>query len=186
MAWEALSVNQIPIHDNLAFPILAFTAGIFDVRYVVLMPHNVTRGAVTLVRIRGNVVMYLESAIIALVGGDTSALVAATIQLVPIKDNAIVDNAVANPLSSVDLESNAILWRRTYTPDLSNSVSGAVIDGERYWATHEEHELDVKVKRRFDRANWALIMAIAVDTDAAVLHRTALDIRALFLAPDGL
>lgn len=185
LAWEALDTNQRPVFLVTQFPNLAFTAGGFDIRYTVLVPVNLLRGAVTVVRIRGQVVCYFDQLIIAGTNGDNAAFIAMQIQLVPIANGVIQDTMVKSPLNAADLESNAIMWRRSYTPAFSNA-NGELIDGQRVFHQHQVTELDVKVQRRFDRANFALIMVVATDGAADSVHRCGLDVRALFKAPDGL
>jgi len=169
---------------NLQIPNLAYTAGIFDVRYAILMPVNVLRGAVTLMRMRGSIHCYFDVTNVGAVNGDTGAFMSMTMQLVPVRDGAIVDLSVLNPINSADLESNRILWRRDYFPSLV--VTGGLLDGQRVLSQLGDTEIDVKSKRRFDRANWALVLSVSLATFVNNQHRIGLSLRGLFLATDGL
>ena len=52
-------------------------------------------------------------------------------------------------------------------------------------STSQGMEVDVKVKRRFDRAVWALALVVDVNVDAEALHHVSSGLRALFRTSDG-
>jgi len=185
LTWEMLAATPTPIFLDGQFNNFAFTSGGIDTRYVILLPQNLTRGAITLVRIRGQVVTYFDQLNMELVGGDTNSFIMMMIQLVPIANGVIQDAQILSAVNTADLESNRILWRRMYTPDFNVSTSG-LMDTQRIRGQIQTTELDVKVKRRFQRDQWALVMSIGVATAGSTIHRCGLDVRGLFLAPDGL
>ncbi len=184
MSWEALTTTQTPVTADVQFNVLAFVAGIFSVKYLVLMPENLTRGTVTLMRIRGSFTSYFQVIGLASAGASAEAFIAASIQLVPLANGVIQDTAVLNTLNSADSESNRILWRRNYSPVMIEN--GGTINAIRYMHQKQTTEVDVKVKRRFDRSRYALIWVIAISTSATLETLIGVDARALFLAADGL
>lgn len=165
------------------FPTLAFTAAGNDIRFVTLIPQNILRGTVTIQRIVGSVACYFDVDQVGLAGGQASAFISAQIQLVPIANGAIQDASVLSPVNSADLESNRILWRRTYTPLLQ--ISGGLLGVNRMMSQIQPTEVDVKVQRRFDRALFALIFVVASANSDVTLQRVGIELRGLFLAPDG-
>jgi len=150
---------------------------------VSLVPVNVLRGPVSLLRIRGSLdVFFLES--------ETTAdfdnwRVQLGIQLVPAR-NGVVDIAATLSLNNAaDQESNRILWQRVYYPKPTTTITapGAV---EMFASNYKGQEVDVKVKRRFDRATWALVLSMDVNIDAEALHAVGGTLRGLFRASDAL
>ncbi len=183
LAWEALTTTETPATADNQFNNLAFVAGVFSIKYQVLVPVNLVRGALTVVRIRGSMATYFDAVGMGASGSEDEAFVSSAIMLTPIGNGVIQDVDVLNPLNSADLESNRILWRRTYTPFLTGD--GGVLASNRMHHQKQPTEIDVKVKRRFDRANWALIWVIAISTSALLETRIGVNLRGLFLAPDG-
>ena len=47
-------------------------------------------------------------------------------------------------------------------------------------------EVDIKSKRRFDRALWALVLSLTSETTSQNDHFTAIDLRGYFKAADAL
>lgn len=185
LAWESLSVSHIPAILPTSFPTVSNVAGGVTTRLLTLVPENVTRGAVTLERIRGNVfVMWAHSATFGN-NGINFIPVPMNIQLVPVANGVLALNSVLDPANAADLESNRILWRQTWYPDFAMDA-GTLVAGTRFFAARQPLELDVKVKRHFDRATWALTMVVRYPTVEEVFIHAGLDIRALFRTPDGL
>ncbi len=147
-----------------------------------MIPPNVTRGSVTIERIRGFVDIYFSSVELAVEFANWS--VQLSIQVVPVRNGAIVDEATLSTNNSADQESNRIMWQRNYYPR-----AGTTITGPGALELHESNfvgmEVDVKVKRKLDRANWALQMVCVAETNAITLHSGAISLRALIRASDG-
>jgi len=184
LTWESLGQTQTPVDLPGQFVNNAFDAGIFRIRYAVLLPQNVTRGVVTLVRLRGSLVVYFPVADISQGTGPQSTFMETNIQLVPIANGVIQDEMILNPLNAADLESNRIIWRQNYT--MEARADGALIASQRFYSQHEKTEVDVKSKRRFDRALFALVIVVAYPIIDETSIRVGMGWRGLFLAADGL
>lgn len=170
-----------PAPLNTAFPTNASAVGGICTNFVTMIPLNVTRGVVTLERIRGHLAIFFDEA--ELVAAFINWPVFMSIQLVPAQDGAIVPESVLSSRNAGDLESNRFLWRRAYLPQLGTPVIGP---GPLNFDTHQDLQVDVKSKRRWDRANWALIMVVDVECTALTLHHISLEMRGLFRTADGL
>ncbi len=184
LSWESLV-------QDLQFPQLtqalstnAFVVGTDTVRVRVILPHNLTRGVVTMLRVRGAIYNGYQQ--INLAGGNGNRLVshAMNIQLVPVTNNTVVLDSVLDPRNPTDLESNRVLWRRTYNADL-NATDGVSIGAVRRIPHAGPSEIDIKSKRRWDRALWSLLLVSSYDTVEGFDHRINLDLRGLFRASDG-
>lgn len=185
IAWEALAVDLFPISLDNAFPNVAAVAAGRTLRFRTLIPENVTRGTVTLERIRGQTLFWYQDILIDGNGEEQNIVIPANIQLVPLSGGIVALDSVLNPRDSADLESNRIVWRHNYYPNFSDA-SGVVFSGGRFYDIRPGTEhIDVKSRRRFDRASWALIMAIEYDTVAETSQFAAVDLRALFRTGDG-
>jgi len=184
LSWESLSLDLTTDGTDSVFNVLAFTAGGFDTRYQVLLPPNVLRGVLTLERLRMSWETYFANLAIGTGFPNAFTVLPWNIQLVPVRDGAIDDTAVLDPRNSADIENNAIIARGMRVPDAADA-SGMTIGGIRFYQTKAPVDVDVKSKRRFDRAQWALIMAVSVPAGLTNDMRHNIDIRALFLAPDG-
>ncbi len=168
---------------STVFGTVSLTLGNFTTRYLTLIPVNVTRGVVTLERIRGEIRVFFDRD--NSVANTEKMLVQLQIQLVPIRNGAIVDDAVLSPENLADLESNRILWRRNYyvADVLATTVAGSVLNPGQQ---NTRVDVDVKVRRRFDRALWALIIVCRSKTTADDFNLCTLDLRGLFRAADAL
>ena len=188
LSWESLSVEYTPTPLTTHFPNNAKVIGGLQLAYRVILPVNPLRGAITLERARGHVAFWVDDADVA--ATLANGVLSSNIQLVPVDQGAITDDAVLSPADPFDLESNRVLWRRTYLPDLQAADTVPQWGGLRLrpmWGdTTDRGVLDIKVKRRFDRANWALIQAVLYNAVNFGNAHAMSDIRALFLAPDGL
>jgi len=72
-----------------------------------------------------------------------------------------------------------------YLPDTGTTITspGAI---EKHTSTSAGMEVDVKSKRRFDRATWGLALVFDTNVDAEALHFITCSMRALFRTTDGL
>ena len=183
-SWESLSNSYNFLAWNVVFPNNALVVAGNLVNYRVLTPINVTRGVVTVQRIRGTLAMLWRTAEINGAGGPNVISAPVNIQLVPARNGAIVDSAVLDPKNSADVESNRILWRKNMMFDTGSGDVGFAVDGGRFLMGVEE--VDVKVSRRYDVSEWALIAAINYDAVSIALNLGMLELRALYLATDGL
>ena len=181
LSWESLENDNVPAILTAQFPNLAFLVGTFDVRYSVLVPVAVTRGAVTVERIRGEIRMYHEKAQIS--ANIESWPILLMLQLTPVRDGVIVNEAVLDPANSADLESNRIMWRQGYYPQGGSDIT----QGTNLYHTDQEccPQIDIKSKRRFERSTWALIMTCRCLTISNDDHLCAQDLRALIRSADA-
>jgi len=182
IAWEALGVFFTPVALPSAFPVTSNVAAGLTTRFQSLLPENVTRGTVTLERIRGRLYTMWDTGTIAGATGAKFLAVPYLIQLVPIQDGIVALDAVLDGRNAADLESNRIIYRGTIYPN-TNDPTGVLVDSNRVYT--QETIIDVKSKRRFDRATWALIMSVSYDTveEVNIFHGNSL--RALFRSADG-
>lgn len=157
--------------------------GQVQTRQFTLIPANVTRGVVTLERIRGFIEVYFDSAELA------SALenwfVHLMITLTPVRDGDIDLTSVLSPGNQADQENNRILWQRLYSPRAGTTITapGAL---EKHESNFVGQEVDVKSKRRFARDSWGLSLVMDCNVAAESLHLGAASLRGLFRAGDGL
>ena len=167
----------------MAFPFNANVVGPKTISYVSLMPQNMTRGVVTLERIRGNISWYWQDVDIA----DSSFHeLPMQIALVPLQNGAIVNAAVLNPTDPFDLESSKIIWRYNFFPELESGTVPLIDGVRRYHQPGVTLQVDVKSKRRFARDEYALILVLQRDTTKIGNYICSIDLRALFRATDGL
>jgi len=184
LTWESLSIDVTTDGHDSVFNVLAFAAGGFDIRYQVLLPPNVTRGVVTLERLRMEWDTYFRSSALSLALPNAFTCIPWNIQLVPVRDGVIDDTAVLDPRNTADTENNAILARGLRTPLLTDTA-GATIGAVRSFNCRQDVAMDIKSKRRFDRSLWALIMVCSGPSGLTLDWLHNIDIRALFLASDG-
>lgn len=184
LSWESISLDSTTrIHSDV-FNVLAFTAAGSDVRYQVLIPPNVLRGVITLERMKIEWDTYFRSGPIALAIPNAFTSIPWNIQLVPVRDGTIDDTAVLDPRNRADIENNAIIARGMRTPLLTDTA-GATVGAVRSFNCRQPVSMDIKSKRRFDRATWALIHVCSSPAGLTADWLHNIDIRALFLAPDG-
>lgn len=183
LAWEDIYDSPIPeaITTNLSTAVRI--VGVTQTRFLTLIPVSVTRGTVTLERIRGTLAVYFS--VTELAASFDNWPVHYQIQLVPARDGAITTEAILSPQNTADQESNRILWQRSYYPKSGGTITGAGAV-ELHESNYSGIEVDVRVKRRFDRATWALILVADVETTAGTLHVVGGHLRALFRAADGI
>ncbi len=183
LGWELILGATVPVDFATAFPLNIRNVGAFNTRAVALVPSNVTRGTLTMMRVRGTIFVYFSSAELAVAFANWPVHI--QLQMVPARDGVINQGAVLSPQNSADQESNRIIWQRLYMPR-----AGTTITGEGAVELHESSavalEVDVKVKRRWDRADWALALVSEVETGSVVLHQFGGYLRGLFATGDGL
>lgn len=184
LAWESLKTEFFVDQMTNILPVIDSTAAGIDVRFVSLIPINVTRGAVTLTRIVGAIRIFFNDLDIGAAGGTIDACLPMNIQLVPARNGVLEVGAVLDPRNSADAESNRIIWRGTYTPE--GSTSGFLLNTVRMYGSHEPSKIDIKSQRRFDRATWGLILAASFETADFFNLRSVVDLRGLFKSADGL
>jgi len=184
LSWESLSGAEVtPVRVDLGFNNLAHSSGTVQTRYMTTLSQELTRGAVTLERVRGYLKFWFLNTD---VNEQLSQwVVECSMQLVPIQDGSIVDEAVLSLRNSGDLESNRIFWRRAWHPYANTLMTGP---GAKQYLRGDlnEVEVDVKSRRRFDRSKFAILLTI--DVEAAIITEllVSTNLRALFRAPDGL
>ncbi len=181
--WELIFGQSTPLNLNAAFPNLVRTVGVTETRMVAVMPVNVTRGVVTMMRVRGTIDIYFNS--LELAAAFANWNVHMQLQVVPSRDGNLQTAAVLSPGNAADQESNRIIWQRDYLPRTGTTITspGAI---EVHESNYVGMEVDIKVKRRFDRAVWGLALVVDVEAAAADLHQVSGRLRALFKASDGL
>jgi len=169
LTWEALwnAPTALSIGATLT---AAQVVGARTISFRVLMPHNLTRGVVTLKRIRGSVLALPSQAL---------QTIACAIQLVPVRADTIASNDILDPLSAFDLESNRIIWRKNFLLVQDTVATPAV----RY-SMHMD--IDVKSQRRWARNLWSLAFITSSLTANLANDIIWADMRALFSATDAL
>ncbi len=185
LGWESLAIDLTYEDLPTMFPSAAAVVGGRTRRFVSLLPANVTRGVVTLERLRMQNQYWIETQNYNGAGTGQNIVLPANIQLVGIQDGGISLDSVLSPINAADQESNRLLWRHQFWGDVNLSAGGPV-DGPNLIQTRLPNEFDIKTKRRFDRANWALIYCVEYDTVNEPRVHGMLDIRALFRSSDGL
>lgn len=173
----------IPEALNVQMPTIVRTVGAFTTRALTLIPVNVTRGAVTLERVRGEIQMWFSEAEIT--ASTNNWPVHMTLQVVPTADGSIDLDSCLSPGNAADQESNRIVWQRLYYPIAATTMTapGPV---ELFSSQHAMVEVDIKVKRRFDRSTWGLALVAECETNAFALHFMGGRLRALFRGSDGI
>jgi len=157
---------------------------------LVLIPLNEARGTVTLLRVRG----YLGTEN-GEVGATTpeelrDGTVHYMLQLVP-RDPDLITTPQGSQLLSgnkaPDQESNRIIMQWIAGPGgeystFTGEPGGATPNSSLRWF----REVDVKTKRRFLRAQWALVLSATATVNALEQVRAFVNLRMLFRADDGI
>lgn len=180
--WEQLLDVPTPVAIGTVLATAVRSAGVFDTSLIALIPVNVTRGVVTLERIRGNLDVYFDSTELA--ADLDNWPVFFSLQMVQARDGAIRASSALSPMNAADQESNKIIWQRRYYPGSGTTITspGAL---ERHTSNYFDMEVDVKSKRRFDRATWALALVVEAEAAAVDIHLMQGSLRGLFRTPDG-
>jgi len=185
MGWESLALELELDQLTTVFGVNAFIVGADTVRVRIILPHNLSRGVVTMMRIRGMIFNVYPADNLALPGAGRRLVThAMNLQLVPVTNNTVVLDSVLDPRNVTDQESNRVIWRHNYTADLT-AGAGADVAAVRFLPQVDTTELDVKSMRRWDRALWSLVLVSSYDTVEGFDHRINLDLRGLFKASDG-
>ncbi len=183
IAWENVLDEPEPALVSTKIPTLVRTVGAIETRIATLIPVSVTRGVVTMERVRGNLAVYFNSTELA--AAFANWFVHLMIQLVPIQDGAIVTDSVLSAGNSADQESNRIIWQRLYYPNVGTTITGPAAV-EYHTSQYSGQEVDIKVKRKWDRATWALVLSYDGEAAAVDLHILGGQLRALFRSSDGI
>ncbi len=178
--WESIFNQDIPQTLTAAFPTTAQISGADTNRFVTLVPVNVTRGTVTMMRVRGQMAVFFELASLASTENDWRVNV--MLQLAPARDGSVLTDSVLSAANAADLESNRILWRHTFWPETTDAATFDINPV----AFSKGIDIDIKSKRRWDRANWALVLSVVSLTTSQIEHFIGGNMRAYFKAGDAL
>ena len=182
VGWESILNDEEPQQIDSLLPTLVRTsAGNIQTRARSLLPINVTRGIVTMLRVRGTIAVYFDTN--ELSTSLANWAVHFSIQLVPARNGVFQTAAILTPSNSADQESNRIVWQHMYYPQSGGTIT---IPGDIEFHDTWHTDVDVKVKRRFDRAVWDLMLVADVEAGAALRHLSCGYLRALFATADGL
>jgi len=193
--WEAAGSTcwshpeQVMPLENIVYGVTCDGAQVdYQTRAMILIPLNEARGTVTLLRVRGYLAMRNN------VGGEGFAVPASArnstlhwmLQLVP-RDPDLVTTPQGSQLLSgnkaPDQESNRIIMQWVSVPDQYAHFATPETELQFMWG----REIDVKTKRRFLRAQWALCLSITAPVAAFdELNRIYANLRMLFRADDGI
>jgi len=186
--WETVD-QGFPL-DGDAFNVTCSDATVLHrTRGLALLNPDNARGVVTLLRVRGFLGVNWDDVPLNQVAL-RNTLVHFILQLVP-RDPDLVNAPDEKQLLSgnrtPDQESNRILNQWVAVPfGQHGTVSAAVAGGqsdECFWF----QEIDVRVKRRFSRTQWALVIsATTTDLAGAEQARVYVNFRQLYRADDGL
>lgn len=183
LQWELILGQPTPAAIDVQFGTVVRTVGVNQTRLQVLVPGNVTRGTVTMERVRGHIQIFFNPAELAANFDNWPIYV--QLQLVTLQSGTILSGAALSPRNSADQESNKIIWQRVYYPAVGATITGPgalEFSPDQFAAI----ELDVKVKRRFDRSLWALALIVEGETTGLTLHQMSGHMRALFRSSDSL
>lgn len=180
-SWEQLQITPIFEFPDTKLPFVFDSPAGVTTRGVPLLPQNLVRGVVTLLRMRGHIAVHFSTATALDVGG----YYAETIQLIPTRGGDISTASALNPTNAADLESDAIIWRRTCTARQGTGPGLVAFLDSRPMMIDDFDIRGIKSKRTFDRAQYALwYVASFQDVDAANIL-LSFDMRALFATSEG-
>lgn len=189
--WSTIE-NVFPLVGN-TYPVACDGSNVdYQTRGLILIPLNEARGTVTLLRVRGFLGILKNEQNGTSQTDVRNGTVHFMLQLVPRDPDVVTTPDAAQLLSgnkAADQESNRIIMQWVATAGLSmhgsSETEGAAapVGGWAAWF----REIDVKTKRRFHRAQWALIFS-ATGTVASFdnVNRVYLNTRMLFRADDGI
>jgi len=152
----------------------------YDTLGMVLIPGNVTRGTVTLKRVKAHIGFFQEAVNPTQLRFQLNTF-QCLLQLVPLSDGQPFGMLAAN--NAGDLESNRIIWRQTM--HYASTPTGVPFTGVDAWGIAWS-DIDVKSQRRFSRAQWALVFtctALATWQDETRIYA---NFRMLFATGDGM
>lgn len=180
--WESLLDKQSPVQLDVFFPTLVRSVAGIDTRMVSVIPINTLQAPVTLLRVRGALnVFFLESQLsVSFIRWPVSV----QLQLVGARDGQVDVQQILSPGNAADQESNRIVWQRDYYPAAGTTLSSPI--GELTQSDYAGIEVDIKVKRRFDRATWMLALVLEGEANANTFHQIGGRLRALFKTSSGI
>jgi len=178
--WESLSNADLPALLTVALPTVAQVSGADTNRFATLVPINVTRGNVTLLRMRGQMSIFFNQTILA--QAEQHWRVNMMIQLAPARDGNLLTDSILSAANAADLESNRILWRHTFYPASTDSITFDI----QPVITNMGIDIDIKSKRRWDRATWALVLSCVSLTTGQDDHFISSNLRGYFKSGDAL
>lgn len=182
IGWESIMNAPTPVALATLFNNQIRTVSGIATKALQMIPVSVTRGTLTMLRVRSTIEVYFSS--VKLAAALANWPVQLSMQLVPARNGVFEPEAILSTNNAADQESNRIVWQRQYYPNARTTITspGAL---KVHTSTSHGMEVDVKVKRRWDRANWALMLIANVELNAAVLHLAGGALRALFSTADG-
>ena len=181
LGWEGLQIEPCYVPLSTATS-LAFTTGTVQVRFQQLVPLNITRGVITLERMFIQMAMIFNQNIL-IDPGFTGACAHWNVQLVPSVGGAFDASAVINPRNIAELSSARQIWRHSFWPSMEGrELSSAFIP-----QVNSRTEFDIKSRRRFDRDEYSLVLAVATEVPpgSGAENHVAFDVRGLFRSGDG-
>lgn len=176
LTWESLIAPEVP--QTLDTWSVSNT-NIVDQRLRAILPANVTRGVVTIERIRGFVQIWFED--VAVDAAIANWTVDCSIQVIGARAGSIDLGASLDSTSAFDLESNKFMWRASY----SAPVPSLAANLHRTQQNVPTVEIDVKSRRRVDRATWGVAFTLQASAASRAAHKIRVDLRALLRASDG-
>lgn len=183
LSWEYLFDQPNPAAIQVVMPTVVRAVGNKQINLLTLLPVNVTRGAVTLERIRGTFEVWFNSTELSVDFANWP--VHLQLQMVPANNGVIDTGAALSPGNAADQESNRIIWQRMYYPNTGTTITGPGAI-EYHTSNYFGIEVDIKSKRRFDRSTWGLALVYEVEINAEALHQVSGQLRAIFRASDAL
>lgn len=179
IAWESLWLQSDPEALDTAFPTASTVGGL---KFVTVMPLNATQGVVTLERVRGFMqIWWEETQLLEL----ADMRVDVSLQLAPARAGSISSGAPLSVVNAFDLESNRIIWKKSFYPAGQTVLTTAVLDlhpGN----TDVPPDLDIKSRRRFDRATWGMVLCCDTTSGTFTEKFIGGNMRALFRTSSGI
>jgi len=198
LTWESLSLtNCYDRWDALSVIGNVYThcAESYITRFRTLVPPNATRGRVSMLRLRGYTRWLLDSEWVnEMIGQPSQKRKSFTEAIWLVEANAtggIGGADVPNVNSQFDQEKAQLVWQRANHTVRDQAWDNAAGTGDNYIGFHPSNyfEIDVKVKRTWDRTAWGLVYtadlleAAFTATNAPLMQ---LVVRGLFRAQDAL
>lgn len=183
---SAFAPSRLPGGRTLKWESLANTAGqVWNTFFTntepgtsrarVLLPLDILGGVTTVERIRGWVWFHIPNTVIDASATDLGMNV--SMQLCPIQNATLVTQAILNDTNAADKENNRFLGFWNIFPTGWNSIP-LTMDAVAGQAV--TLEIDVKVRRRFDRSVWTLLLTTSAINVGIGTVTVAAELRALF------